>query len=139
PVQAVSVELAGKSIVHTRAGMLDLAVTEDRSKRQFIELPLNLGGIDGNCLDLGLDVLFLVGEKFIDLAIALDQRLAFQKRQSLFDIAALFGLVCLEPRQQEDRYVASGRLEFLDVFDKEQDFQNPNGEIIAKVLFGQLD
>ena len=76
PVQAVPIELAGKGIVHACAGMLDLAVTEDRAEYQFIELPLNLGGINGDCLDLGLDVLFFIGEEFIDFAITLDQRLA---------------------------------------------------------------
>ena len=36
PVQAVAVKLAGESVIDTRAGMLDLAVTEDRAERQFI-------------------------------------------------------------------------------------------------------
>ena len=72
PVQAAPVELTGKGIVNPRARMPDFCMAKNRTESQLIELPFDLCRINGNRLDLGLDVLFLICQEFIDLAIALD-------------------------------------------------------------------
>ena len=127
------VELLGKGEILAGGLVPDLAALDHAVEDQRLQLLGDLGGIDCRRLDLLFDVLFLIGQEFEQLAIALDVGVLLEQTQRLFDRAAVLGLVDVEPLLQQDRDVARRRLERLDIFDQKQRLQDPRGEIVAEV------
>ena len=56
----------------------DLALFDDAIEQQFFQFLGQVGVLDVGVLDLLFDVLFFVGQVFIDFAVALDVGLLFQ-------------------------------------------------------------
>ena len=73
--------------------MVYLTVAQNRIKRQRLHFLGKLGRINIQPFDFSFDVLFLVGQELVNFPISLDERVALEERECLFDLAPLSGLI----------------------------------------------
>jgi hypothetical protein len=72
PAQQMVIEFPAEGILIAGGQVLDLAVPQDCVEGKGFQLLADLGRIDIQRLDLSLDVLLLVCQELVDLAIALN-------------------------------------------------------------------
>ena len=139
------VELVAEREVLAVLRVLELVRLEDVGREVLEELAGDLGGVDVDRLDLLLDLLFLVGEVLVDVAVALHVRLRLQQVERLLHLLAQRLEVETEAVVDEHGEVAGRGLEVVDVLHQEQRLQQAVGEDrdvgarVGKVLLGLED
>ena len=139
------VELVAEREVLAVLRVLELVRLEDVGREVLEELAGDLGRVDVDRLDLLLDLLLLVGEVLVEVAVALHVRLRLQQVERLLHLLAQRREIETETVVDEHGEVAGRGLEGVDVLHQEQRLQQAVGEDrdvgsrIGKVLLGLED
>src|SRR5262249_39749590 len=101
----------------------------------------NVCFINVGVLDFRFHILFVVSEKFIDVAVALDVGVVLQLVERGPDSSFVRGDVEIAAVNQKDCQIARRGLELLDELEQEQSLEQPHGQRCrsAKISFGGLN
>ena len=105
-------------------------------KYNLFQLCGDVGGLNVGIFDFLLDVFFLVGKVSINISIALDIRLLFQKIERFFNLLAEQRQILIKAIQHQHTQVAQCRLEFFHVLDQEKGLQQAYGEWAFQMFLG---
>ena len=108
-------------------------------KHQLFQLCCDVGRFDLGVLDLLLDILFFVGQVFINLAVALDVGLLFKQIERGFNLLAQCLHVLIEAVEHQHTDVSGRCLETFDVFDEEQRLEQTNAKLVAQIALSLQD
>ncbi len=135
PAAKLVVKFLGKSVVLAVA-VADLACSAKNAAKNIGGKLLHyLGIINFRVLDFRLDVLFLIGQVFVNGVAALDIGLAFQFGQGILHIPFQGGDILVHVLQQQHADIAHRGLELRNVFDQEEGLENAQGKLADLAVF----
>ena len=94
------------------------------SKSKLAELALLGAGGNRDVLDLAADVALFVGEEEVEVAVAGDERLAFEPRQRRLDLLAQGQLVGVDLVDTQGDQVVDAARQLVDVANEEEDLED---------------
>ena len=98
----------------------DDLLIKDIIEDHFGDLCAHFSELDVLTLDLAVDLLLFVGQKYISFAVFLDKRLAHKAFQSVLHAARQIHAILINIGDHQARDVVDVRRDFFDVFNHEQ-------------------